>query len=387
MKIAVFGAGYVGLSTAILFAQKFATIVVDVVEEKIDALNSGICPFDDPDFTRHLQKTNNNLSATLDAQSACENADLIIVATPTNYCEKLCRFDTSDIESLVQNISLWNKRATIVIRSTVPIGFCGQLDEIVENEIVFCPEFLREGQAIRDGFDPTRIVVGGAPKRAQEFADILLSCAQTPQVPVVITGITEAEAIKMFANEYLAMRVAYFNELDSFALENDFDAASIVKGVSLDPRIGMFYNNPSFGYGGYCLPKDSQCLANQMPEKHNEVASAIPRSNASRKRLIAETILSSGYKTIGIYRLCMKSESDNFREAAIIDIISMLIEGGCEVVIYEPLSSTREFMQVPVISDFDEFSRKADVIVANRVDQKLEPVLGKVFTRDIFGRD
>jgi len=386
VKVVVFGAGYVGFSTSVLFAQEYPTTVVDVSQEKVETINAGGCPFVDKDYERYRLKACTQLEATQDID-VVDDAAYACIAIPSDYCETLNAYDTSDIKELVLEISQRNQDAVIVIRSTVGVGFTEQISELVENEVVYCPEFLREGSAVRDTFSPDRIVIGGDMDTARRLAESMRSCLDLRTTPVLYATYAEAEAVKLFANAYLAMRVAFFNELDSFALHHDLDAKKIIDGVCLDPRIEQHYNNPSFGFGGYCLPKDTQVLSKVTGLTYGMLIDSITQSNDARKQLIAERIKQLGPKTIGIYRLCMKRGSDNFREAAIIDILRFLHDNGESLVIFEPLASEDTYEGVPVIKDFIRFCDMSDVILANRVDDRIKPFADKVFTRDVFQRD
>ena len=390
MKIAVAGTGYVGLSNAVLLAQHSEVVALDIIAEKVAMLNRRQSPIKDKELEDYLANRKLNLKATTEPEVAFAGADYIIISTPTNYDEKKNFFDTSSVEDVIEKVLMLNPLATIVIKSTVPVGYTEQIKNRygVEN-IFFAPEFLREGRALYDNLYPSRIIVGAKTKAARDFAELLVAGAIKENIPVLFTSSTEAEAVKLFANTYLALRVAYFNELDSYAEMRGLDTAAIIRGVCLDPRIGESYNNPSFGYGGYCLPKDSkQLLANYCDVPQNLI-SAVVNANHTRKDHIAERILDKmpGGGIVGIYRLTMKEGSDNFRSSAIQGIIKRLKAEGTKIIIYEPMTQNKEILGSPVITDFTEFCTKSDVIVANRYDKALETVKDKVYTRDIFRRD
>jgi len=388
VKIAIVGMGYVGLSNAVLLAQHNEVIAIDIVEDKVDLINARVSPIHDPDIEEYLLTKSLDLRATMDAFAAYKEADFVIISTPTDYDPDKNYFNTKSVETVINDVMSSNPKAVMIIKSTVPVGFTKSIkDKLKTGNIFFSPEFLREGKALYDNLYPSRIVVGEDSERARIYAGLLVQGAIKKDIPILYTGDSEAEAIKLFANTYLAMRIAFFNELDSYAEVRGLSTQQIIEGVGLDPRIGNYYNNPSFGYGGYCLPKDTKQLLANYQEIPQSIMSAIVDANRTRKDHIAEMIISKNPRIVGIYRLTMKMNSDNFRQSAILGIIKRLKEKGIEVVVYEPTLETDEYYQSRVITDIDEFKRISDIIVANRLTGDITDVNEKVYTRDLYNRD
>ena len=387
MNITIVGTGYVGMSLAVLIAQKYNVVALDISQDKVDLINNNKSPVKDEDIEYFLVKKKLMLKATLSMEEAYTNADYIIVATPTNFDIKTGKFDTSSVEKIISDCLSINRKSTIIIKSTIPLGFTNKMRNLFQKEdIIFSPEFLRESKALHDNLYPSRIVIGDDSAKSKIFGNILLNCSKknADDVPIINMSSIEAEAVKLFSNTFLAMRIAYFNELDSFAETRKLSSENIIKGISSDPRIGNYYNNPSFGYGGYCLPKDTKQLLNSFQNIPNNIMTAVVDANTTRKNFIVNSIINKRSKTVGIYRLIMKKGSDNFRESAVIDITKRLIKKKIDILVYEPSIENLDLEGTTLVNDFSTFVESSDLIVANRISKQLKQCMEKVYTRDIF---